>query len=181
MAPSRSSSSLRTSTSKAQVTPKNLKEHIRPHTISRQPTQTSPELANTPGLRSAEAFIRPSPIATHGDVVQYGFDLSSATFSFSLIAPSATPEDAPTEMYLPDFHFPTDKITVQVSGGKWQIEVLDVDGQSMQLMKWWHGVGEQSMTVTGRIRKTGAMGNQHDGDAGYFDMVRRIASDCTVM
>lgn len=148
--------------------------------ISRQPTQTHPELSNNPGLRSAEAFIRPSPIATHGDVLEYGFSLKNATFTLHLNAPSATPEDAPTEIFLPDFHFPADRLSVEVTGGKWRLEVEEVNGQGMQWLRWWHGEGEQSMTVKGVVKKAGSTTNQGD-EPGYFETMRKVANECRIM
>ncbi|KAK5105342.1 hypothetical protein LTS08_001619 [Lithohypha guttulata] len=164
----------------SEVRPENLKSKLVQPSIERVAAETPPDLG-VPGLRAAEAFLRPSPIATHGDVVKYGFDLKSATFMLSLSAPSKTPDDAPTEIFLPDFHFPSGKTSVEVSGGKWIIETLDVDGEGMQWMKWWHAEGEQTMKVTGVIRKSGQTTGVADEDYGYFEVMKRISESCTVM
>lgn len=168
--------------SQVNIQPDNLNDHIKKPTMTRVPTETPPELGNHPGLRAAEAFIRPSPIATYGNVEKYGFDLRTATFAFSLTAPSKTPDDAPTEIYLPHFHFPQGQTKVEVSGGKWMIDTRDVDGEGMQWMRWWHADGEQSMKVTGVVRRNnGQDAGTADEDYGYFEMVRKIGENCVVM
>lgn len=166
----------------ASVTPETLRQSLPKPNIERTPTTTPPDLAH-PGLRAAEAFIRPSPIATHGDIIKYGFDLKTATFTFSLIAPSKTPDEHPTEIYLPDFHFPSGHTVVEVSGGKWKIETRDVDGEGMQWMSWWHAGGEQSLKVTGVIRKNNGQdaAGAPDDDYGYFEVMKRIGENCVVM
>ncbi|KAK3060815.1 hypothetical protein LTS18_007631, partial [Coniosporium uncinatum] len=90
------------------------------------------------GFRAGEAFVRPTPIATFGKVKSFGFDLKNCTFHLSLTAASATPEDAPTEVYLPEFHFPSGGTTVETSGGKWTISTDDREGGLMQKLRWWH-------------------------------------------
>jgi len=144
-------------------------------------------------MRAAEAFIRPSPITTAGDILKYGFDLRSCTFTFSLTATAATKEDGPTEIFLPDYHFPPEETTIEVSGGRWRIDAVavQVDGEqqqqasgSMQVLRWWHGEGEQSMTVKGVKRKAGAAsGQDRDGEFGYgyFESMRTLAANCSVM
>lgn len=170
------------SKSASQVSPDNLKSSLPKPEIQNIPSKTPPELA-VPGLRAAEAYLRPSPIATHGDVVKYGFDLKTATFTFSLTAPSKTPDDAPTEIFLPHFHFPNGQTVVEVSGGKWIIETRDVDGEGMQWMRWWHAEGEQSMKITGVVRKNNGttVGSERDDEYGYFEVMRRVTENCSVM
>jgi hypothetical protein len=163
------------------VNPSNLRDVLKHPEIVQKPSSAPSDLTSNPGLRSAEAYVRPSPIATVGDVVKYGFDLRSVTFTFQLIADRATKEDIPTEIFLPEFHYPSGKTTVEVSGGRWRIDVLDVDGESMQVMKWWHGAGEQSMTVKGVKRKPGALEEEADADAGYLDSMRSTVENCSVM
>ncbi|KPI44339.1 putative glycosyl hydrolase [Cyphellophora attinorum] len=109
----------------------------------------------SPGLRAAEAFIRPSPHLTVGDVLSYGFDLRNCIFTFTLTTERPCTDDLCTEVFLPEFHFPAEKTHVEVSGGKWAIELRDVQGESMQMLKWWHGEGEQKIKVTGVRRKLG--------------------------
>jgi len=87
----------------------------------------------------------------------------------------------PTEIFLPDFHFPAGKTNVEVSGGRWRIDVLDVDGEGMQVMKWWHGVGDQNMVVKGVKRKPGELDEEADTEAGYLDTMRSAVTSCVVM
>lgn len=128
------------------------------------------------GLRAAEAFIRPTPIATHGDVTAYGFDLKNATFKLSLSAPSSTPDEAPTVVFLPAFHFPSQ--TVEISGGKWSIATEEHHGAEQQILKWWHAAGEQTMTVRGVVRKQGGPLSTEE-DEGYLKQFQKQA--CVVM
>lgn len=58
---------------------------------------------------------------------------------------------------------------------------MDVDGEGMQLMKWWHGAGEQSMTVKGVKRKPGTLDEEADGEAGYLDTIRNSVQNCAIM
>ncbi|KAJ4348534.1 uncharacterized protein N0V89_009911 [Didymosphaeria variabile] len=128
------------------------------------------------GLRAAEAFIRPTPIVTHGDLTSYGFDLKNATFKLALSALSSTPDDAPTTVYLPEFHFPTS--TVEVSGGKWSIASEEHNGAVQQILKWWHAEGDQSMTVKGVVRKQGGALSTEE-DEGYLQQCQKQA--CVIM
>ncbi|KIW89256.1 uncharacterized protein Z519_10109 [Cladophialophora bantiana CBS 173.52] len=172
---SHSSATLSDSTT---INPSNLKEALKTPQINQtlQPTLRTTE--GTPGFRAAEAWVRPSPIATVGDVVSYGFDLKTVTFTFSLTSDNPTNESVPTEIFLPEFHFPPGKTQVEVSGGRWRLDVLDVDGEGMQVMRWWHGAGEQTMTVKGMKRKPGALNEEEDAEAGYLDTMRE---NCSVM
>ncbi|KIW28140.1 uncharacterized protein PV07_07822 [Cladophialophora immunda] len=160
------------------INPSNLKDALITPRINQTPQAIQGIAEGTPGFRAAEAWVRPSPIATVGDVVNYGFDLKSVTFTFSLTSDSATKESVPTEIFLPEFHFPPGKTQVEVSGGRWRIDAVDVDGEGMQVMKWWHGAGEQSITVKGMKRKPGALNEEDDSEAGYLDTMRE---SCLVM
>jgi hypothetical protein len=163
------------------VNPGNIKDVLKHPEILQKPSSADSYGSSPPGLRSAEAYVRPSPIATVGDVINYGFDLRSVTFTFSLVSDRATKEDVPTEIYLPEYHFPPGKTTVDVSGGRWRIDVVDVDGEGMQVMKWWHGAGDQTMTVKGIKRKPGASEEEADTEAGYFDSMKSSVENCIVM
>lgn len=177
-----SSSSDTTLTDATTINPSNLKSALQPPEFLTPTRSTAPsDLTSNPGLRSAEAYVRPSPIATVGDVTSYGFDLKSVTFTFSLVAPNATKEDVPSEIFLPEFHFPPGKTNVNVTGGRWRIDLVDVDGEGMQVLKWWHGAGEQSMTVKGVKRKAGALEEEVEGEEGYFDTMTRTVQNCSVM
>lgn len=130
------------------------------------------------GLRAAEAFIRPTPVAVHGDMSSFGFDLQNCTFKLSLSAPSSTSEEVPTVIFLPEFHFPTGQTTVEVSGGKWTISTEESSGALQQLLRWWHAEGDQNITVKGVVRKQGApLGTEED--EGYLQQCQRQM--CSVM
>lgn len=130
------------------------------------------------GLRAAEAFIRPTPVAVHGDIGSYGFDLKTATFKLALSAPTSTAEASPTICYLPEFHFPSGQTNVQVSGGKWTISSEETDGALQQVLTWWHAEGDQSLTVKGIVRKPGTPVGT-DEDEGYLQQCQR--QSCAVM
>jgi Glycoside hydrolase family 5 C-terminal domain len=113
--------------------------------------------------------------------LKYGFDLRNCTFTLTLEADSPTQEDAPTEIFLPDYHFPQDKTGVEVTGGKWRIDIEEVDGEGMQVMRWWHGEGEQNITVKGLKRKLGVISDESEDEVGYLESLWRLANNCIVM
>lgn len=160
----------------------NLQRHLMTPQISSQ-RQSIGDSNDMKGLRAAEAFLRPSPLSTVGTVVSYGFDLRNCIFSFSLVADKPSTQDLPTQIYLPDFHFPANKVSVEVTSGNWIIEAQDVDGEGMQMMKWFHHQGEQTLTVKGVRRKLGVVGEnlEEEEEVGYFETMRRFAANCSVM
>jgi hypothetical protein len=158
------------------VTPSTLKQTLTSEeTMSSSGTKTPKREGDKAGYRAAEAFVRPHPIAVHGDIASHGFDLRSATFSLSLSAASPTEQDAPTHVFLPDWHFPRSNTTVEVSGGKWSIDVED----DQQTLKWWHMEGDQTITVKGLIRKEGAAVGNGEEEEGYLEQCQRTT--CGVM
>lgn len=87
-------------------------------------------------------------------------------------------DDMPTEIYLPEFHFPRAKVSVEVSGGKWTLGVDDADGGLIQRLRWWHGEGRQHVTVQGVKRRQGmALGKEEE--EGYLDQCQQTR--CTIM
>lgn len=155
------------------VSPSNLKR-----TMTEDRMTSSRTEGDVRGLRAAEAFIRPAPVAVHGDISSYGFDLRSCTFKIALSAPSSTAEDAPTTVYLPEFHFPSGQTSVEVSGGKWTITSEETKGALQQTLRWWHAEGDQSITVKGVVRKTDvATGSEED--EGYLQQCQK--QTCAVM
>lgn len=166
------------SESESPITPTNVKATLKAPSISTQRTGTSAELSESPGLRAGDAFVRPSPCSTMSSIVKYGFDLGKCTFTLSLSTEKPTEEQAPTEIFLPEYHFPRTKTRVQISGGKWSIDVTDVDGGSLQMLRWWHGEGAQDIIITGVRRKQGAPVDSAE-DEGYLEQCRK--TDCTVM
>jgi hypothetical protein len=161
------------STDTLSVNPSNLKK-----TLSDEHMSSGKKDGDVRGLRAAEAFIRPAPVAVHGDISSYGFDLKYCTFKLALSAPSSTAEDAPTTVYLPEFHFPTGQTTVEVSGGKWTISSEENNGALQQMLRWWHAEGDQRISVKGMVRKPGtAMGTEED--EGYLAQCQK--QSCAVM
>lgn len=164
--------------SSGNTSPSSVKDHMSiPDPASRSSNSVT-ESADRPGFRAAEAYVRPSPIVTHGNLVSYGFDLRKCTFHISVSAPSPTKEDAPTEIFLPEFHFPKENMHVEVSGGKWVLSIDEADGGSQQRLKWWHAEGEQSMMVRGVRNRQGTSINMDEEEA-YFEQCRQWL--CTVM
>ncbi|KAF2085422.1 glycoside hydrolase family 5 protein [Saccharata proteae CBS 121410] len=161
------------------VDPSNLKTTLSPEQMTSSGSQVPSENPDKPGFRAAEAYVRPTPIVTHGDIATYGFDLRNCTFSLSLTAPSPTTEDAPTEIFLPDFHFPQSQTEVEASGGKWTISVDDAENGLIQKLRWWHAEGEQSITVRGVKRRQGMVIGE--GDEGYIEQCSQQSSKCAVM
>lgn len=160
------------------VEPSNLKSALTTPTIASKPSEDLADPGVKLGFRSAEAYIRPSPIVTYDNIQEYGFDLRNCTFTLSLTAESATPEDAPTEIYLPEFHFPSSHTVVAVSGGKWTIEGSETETGSIQRLRWWHSEGEQDIKITGLKRKVGELVDGSEED-GYLEQCQQ--SSCVLM
>lgn len=189
------------------ITPANLKRTMTNASISSTPTVSKPELSSAPGYRAAEAFVRPTPTVVAGKVTKYGFDLRKCEFALKFDArDAAAADDAPTVVFLPEFHFPRDRCTVEVSSGRWEIVwddgVGDVDdsavageegaegggggggGLQLQWLRWWHdGKGEQTLKVNGLVRQH----NVQEGTAeelGYLQQCYQYGFDfgnCNVM
>ncbi|KAF2427662.1 glycoside hydrolase [Tothia fuscella] len=161
------------------VTPSTLKQTLSSEEMNASGTLTPrTRLADDTkaGYRAAEAFVRPHPIAVHGKINTYGFILQTCTFTLTLTALSPTEQGAPTEVFLPDWHFPIGSSTaVEVSGGKWEISRVD----DVQVFKWWHADGEQKLTVKGKIRKSGAPVGTTDEEEGYLEQCQKTS--CCVM
>jgi hypothetical protein len=99
-------------------------------------------------------------------------------FTLSLTAGSPTREEVPTIAYLPDFHFPSGQTSVEATGGKWMISSEDQNGAVVQILRWWHAEGDQTIKVKGVVRKQGA-GLGTEEDEGYLQQCQRQA--CVVM
>lgn len=159
------------------VNPGNLKASLKTPSISSKVTDAPPELTNAPGFRAAEAYVRPSPIAAAGKIHSYGFDLRNCIFNLRLRAHKAGSEDTPTEIFLPEFHFPKDKCEIEVSSGKWTISTDDMDGGMIQILRWWHVEGDHTLKVRGVQRQNMALGKEEE--EGYLDQCQQ--SKCSVM
>ena len=111
-------------------------------------------------------------------MVSYGFDLRNATFTMTLTCKSKIKEEVPTEIFLPDFHFPRDHSEVTVSGGKWTISIDDVDDGLIQKLRWWHAEGTQNIIVRG-VRKAQGTAMGKEEEEGYLDQCQQTR--CCVM
>lgn len=91
--------------------------------------------------RAREAFDRPFPLAVRGRALERRFDVRKRIFTLRIDANSENGRDpdAPTEIYVPAFHFPLLELDVQVSSGK-----VTIDDDSSTLL-WWHDDGEQKI------------------------------------
>lgn len=161
------------------ISPSNIDDATKTPILTNADSRRSSVSGDVVGYRAAEAFIRPSPILTHGRVEEYGFDMKDRLFTLRLSAEKATPEDGPTICFLPEYHFPESHTTVEVSGGKWKIEKENVDDEgSVQIIKWWHSEGEQQIQVRGAVRaKDGSiMGKPEDSGNAC-----QGSSNCMVM
>ncbi|KKA28878.1 hypothetical protein TD95_000273 [Thielaviopsis punctulata] len=193
----------------ATVTPQNLKRTMTNPTIASTAIR-NPELSSTPGYRAAEAFMRPTPTFVAGKVTQYGFDLRNCVFSMKLTAQATSKEEAPTIIFLPPFHFPRDSCVIETSSGRWEISVDDGEGDEygqviiteddgsrtaggegvgggalLQKLRWWHEGGEQSIKITGVVRKLGVIEGTSE-EEGYMEQCQNnynvgLLNSCNVM
>ncbi|KAI4109200.1 MAG: hypothetical protein L6R37_000631 [Teloschistes peruensis] len=161
------------------VSPRDLKQTLSTPSLSLQRSATPANIGSNPGYRAAEAYVRPSPIATVGNVLSSGFDLRNCIFTLALDCQNGATEDAPTEVFLPEYHFPRDNLTAEVSSGKWTVSVDDADGGTIQRLRWWHDGGKQSLKVQGVKRRLGTSLGQEDEAPGYLEQCRQ--GGCTVM
>lgn len=179
--PSSPSYSESQSESNAPVTPRSLQQMLSVDDMKSSPHSPPMQTSDTPGYRGAEAYIRPTPIATHESIQTFGFDLKTCTFTLTLTAATPTPQDHPTEVFLPDFHFPQAQTVVEVSGGKWTISVDEViEGAPQQILRWWHGEGEQRIKVKGLKRRRGTLQVKEE-EEGYLDAYWEMGRNCRVM
>ncbi|EGS22141.1 hydrolase-like protein [Thermochaetoides thermophila DSM 1495] len=165
----------------ASVTPSNLKRSITNPSISSESTSRQPELTAAAGYRAAEAYVRPAPIVVAGDIIRYGFDLSQCLFTLTIKAPKVADLDSPTIVFLPEYHFPKDSCSVEVTSGKWEISSDEEETVLIQRLRWWHGEGEQTLRISGVVRKHNISGEEAD-EAGYYEQCNQGAwSSCNIM
>lgn len=157
------------------VSPTNLKQPVATPSIASIAEDQDPNLGAA-GLRAAEAYVRPAPVHTSGSLVSYGFDMRNGTFTMSVSAKTRASTDAPTEIFLPEFHFPKGSTQIEVTSGKYEIvdEKDDQDKGNVQRLRWWNGAGEQKIEIQGIKHKIGAK-----LDEGYIDHCHQ--QKCQVM
>lgn len=166
------------------VTPGNLQRTLTTPSISSSRSAKDPELTNAPGYRAAEAFIRPTPTVVAGSVLSSGFDLRKCSYNLKVAAPKPASEDAPTVVFLPEYHFPKDQCEVTVSAGKWELSSDDSEGPMLQRLKWWHPEGEQTLGIQGIVRKHNVPEGSTE-EAGYLEQCQQgygfNFGNCTLM
>jgi hypothetical protein len=163
------------------VTPTNLKRTLTNPSISSAPVPSSPDLTNAPGLRAAEAFVRPAPVTVSGTSKHYTFDLQKCEFSLTVEADKPTAAGEPTVIFLPEYHFPKDSCVVEVSSGKWELRSDEDEIVLLQRLRWWHAEGEQTIKITGLARRHNVVDGAGD-EAGYYDQCNQGTwSNCSLM
>lgn len=145
--------------------------------VTQTPGEDPAQDPDVAGYRAAEAYVRPAPMFVQGSITSYGFDLRSCTFILNLTALAPTAEGAPTELHLPEWHFPNGSTSVEVSGGKWAITM----GEHVQMLKWWHAEGEQTITVRGKVRKSGLPVGAAEQEDGYLGQYWQNWQNCSIM
>ncbi|KAK9464485.1 glycoside hydrolase superfamily [Lipomyces arxii] len=98
---------------------------------------------DTIGARAVEAFARPTPVKTAGVPQSYSFDITKAVFGMEIYAIDGHATNVPTEIYMPDFHFPDGDVEVQISSGRWDHD------RANQVLRWWHDAGKQTIRIVG--------------------------------
>ncbi|KAK8117339.1 glycosyl hydrolase [Apiospora kogelbergensis] len=167
------------------VNPGNLKRTLTNPSISSEPPSPNPEVTNAPGLRAAEAFVRPAPIGINGTMTNYGFDLKNCEFHLEIRGTAPRDDEQPTTVFLPEYHFPKEQCTVEVSGGKWEISTDDDERAWVQKIRWWHGDGKQTMRVKGLVRPHNSFAAGSAEEAGYLEQCQQSygigVEKCSVM
>ena len=159
------------------IGPENLKNALPPPSITSEYTQSN---ADKLGFRAGEAFIRPSPIYTHGLVSKYLFDLRNCMFTLSLVGKERpVGDETATEIYLPEFHFPDTQTVVSVSSGEWSIDYTEINSIKVQRLRWWHMEGDQDIKIQGVKRKPGDVSAVSGDDLTYLEQCQ--TGGCEVM
>ncbi|PKY06096.1 putative glycosyl hydrolase [Aspergillus campestris IBT 28561] len=166
----------RNSLSDENVGPHNLKGALRPPSITSEVSQSGQDKV---GYRAAQAFLRPSPVTTNGTVTKHLFDLRSCTFTMTLQGQKGSVgQDAVTEIYLPDFHFPDSNTVVSVSSGEWSIDAVEINSIKAQYLRWRHPDGNQDIKIQGVKRKLTDLSPSSE-DMTYLEQCQ--SAGCTVM
>lgn len=115
----------------------------------------------------------------NGSLDSHVFDLQNCTFTMSLTAKTSAAIDTPTEIFLPEFHFPGGRTIVAVSGGKWELDYEEIQSVKLQRLRWWHAEGEQDVKIEGIKRKPGTFANPSEDDVTYLEQCQR--GQCPMM
>jgi Glycoside hydrolase family 5 C-terminal domain len=116
------------------------------------------------GSRAFEAFVRPSPILVAGTPKSYGFDMRSCRFSLTMVPYTCEPpEDAPTEIFVPEYLFQDCEPEIWVSSGQW---IMYRPGQ---VLRWWHaGSAEQTLKISSGYKRDGFVGIADNDVEGWY-------------
>ncbi|KAK9243511.1 glycoside hydrolase superfamily [Lipomyces tetrasporus] len=102
------------------------------------------QITDTIGSRAVEAFCRPFPLVTVGVPQEYGFDINNAVFTMEIYAEEEVASKlVPSEIHVPDFHYPNGDLQVEVSSGRWELD------RPNQILRWWHDGGKQTIQIIG--------------------------------
>ncbi len=102
--------------------------------------QTNPLDMNSGG-RTLEAIVRPYARATAGEPLEMSFDMETGIFDFEFLSDPAI--DAPTEIFVPGYQYPSG-YTVELSAGSYEKD------EESQLLRVSHPEGE-SLNITLRL------------------------------
>jgi hypothetical protein len=84
----------------------------------------------------------------HGKLKGHLFDLKNCTFTLSLQAEKMDAH-SPSEIYLPELHFPSTDTVVSVSDGSWEITERVYEKVKLQCLRWRHTEGRVEIKVKG--------------------------------
>lgn len=89
------------------------------------------------GGRALESLLRPFPVKTCGEPIYLTFDPYKKYFEYTFKNAENPRNNAPTEIYLPRFHFnEAEDFNVYHSSGKWRWD------KDSQLLLYWHDVDD---------------------------------------
>lgn len=99
----------------------------------------------------------------------------------TVIAPQVAETDAPTVVFLPEYHFLKDSCVVEVSSGKWEISSDEEETALVQRLRWWHGEGEQTLRVTGTVKAHNTTEGGAEDDGYYEQCNQGTWANCALM
>ena len=90
------------------------------------------------GGRALQAAVRPYPMRTAGQPLQFAFDIRSKRFTYTFRGDDSLA--APTEIFVPEYQYPAG-YAVEVSDGMFEIDAAN------QLLRYSHAPGRETHTV----------------------------------
>jgi len=115
------------------------------------------------GSRAFESFVRPSLVVVAGRPTSHGFDMRACSFSLRMLPfEEIPPDDAPTEIFVPEYLYREAELDISVSTGQWTLH------RSSQVLRWWHsGKEEQRLLIKSKYRRKGVVGVSKSIGQGY--------------